>query len=28
MPKFALIEVGQTPYLYVERSTSMDPGEI
>jgi len=28
MPEFEIIEVDETPYLYVDRSTSHDPGEI
>ncbi|GGD32220.1 GyrI-like domain-containing protein [Sinisalibacter lacisalsi] len=28
MADFKLIDVDETPYLYVERSTTMDPGEI
>ncbi len=28
MPEFEVVEVEETPYLYVERSTTHDPGEI
>jgi len=28
MPDFELITVDEVPYLYVDRSTTMDPGEI
>lgn len=28
MPEFKLTEVAETPYLYVEKSCSMDPGDI
>jgi effector-binding domain-containing protein len=28
MPTFELIDVAETPYLYVERASSMDPAEV
>ncbi len=28
MPRFALVDVQETPYLYVERTASMDPSDV